>query len=149
MTAMQRIYLLLADVTLIVHFSFVAFVIGGLVCIWVGGLFRWRFVRNPWFRVAHLVAIGFVCVEALTGTVCPLTTWEDELRLLAGSAERYHGSFVRHWLHQVLFFEADQRFFTLAYATYFGAVALSLWLIPPYWRRRQPDVSNQPVQTHL
>jgi len=145
MTSGQRIYLLLADVTLIVHFSFVVFVVGGLVCIWVGGLCRWRFVRNPWFRVAHLVAIGFVCLEALTGTICPLTHWEDELRLLAGGEQRYQGSFMQHWLHQVMFFEAGAGLFTVAYAAFFIAVLLSLWLVPPRWRRpEQPAGTNQP-----
>jgi hypothetical protein len=105
-------------------------------------------VRNPWFRLAHLAAIGFVCVEALTGAVCPLTTWEDKLRLLAGGEERYQASFVRHWLHQVLFFEADQRFFTIAYATFFAAVALSLWVVPPRWRRSNSAI-NQPSRTRL
>src|SRR5262245_31886634 len=124
MTITQRIYLLLADVTLIVHFAFVAFVIVGLLLIWIGGLCRWAFVRNLHFRLAHLTAIGVVAAEAWFGIGCPLTTWEDKLRLLAGGAERYQGSFISHWLHQVMFFELDQRIFTVAYAIFFLAVAL-------------------------
>src|SRR5436190_1383206 len=105
MTNLQRLYLLLADLTLIVHFAFVAFVIVGLLLIWIGRFRHWAFVRNVWFRAAHLVAIGFVAAEALTGIVCPLTTWEDRLRLLAGGEQRYQGSFIQHWLHQMLFFD--------------------------------------------
>jgi hypothetical protein len=136
MTNTQRLYLLLADLTLIVHAAFVAFVIVGLVLIWIGRLFRWGFVRNRWFRFTHLVAIGVVAAESLAGFVCPLTTWEDRLRLLAGGEERYQGSFIQHWLHQVMFFDLPERVFTAAYVSFFLAVALSLWFVPPHWRRR-------------
>ena len=135
MTSTQRFYLALADLTLVVHFAFVAFVIVGLLLIWLGSPCRWAFVRNLWFRLAHLAAIGFVAAEALTGIVCPLTTWEDKLRLLAGGEGRYQGSFIQHWLHQVMFFEADQNVFRAAYIVFFLAVALSLWFVPPHWRR--------------
>ncbi len=100
MTLLQQLYLRLADVVLVVHAAFVAFVVVGLVLIWVGRFRGWAFVRNFWFRAAHLVAIGVVAAESLTGFVCPLTMWEDRLRLLAGGEQRYAGSFIQHWLHQ-------------------------------------------------
>ncbi|MGH8640305.1 MAG: DUF2784 family protein, partial [Burkholderiales bacterium] len=46
----------LADLILIVHFLFVAFVVGGLALIWIGAAAGWEWVRNFWFRVAHLGA---------------------------------------------------------------------------------------------
>ena len=136
MTNAQRLYLALADLTLIVHAAFVVFVILGLLLIWIGRSRHWAFVRNIWFRLAHLAAIGIVAAEALAGFVCPLTTWEDRLRLLAGGEERYQGSFVQHWLHQVMFFDVNQKVFTVAYIAFFLAVALSLWSVPPRWPRR-------------
>ncbi len=136
MTLFQRLCLALADVVLAVHAAFVAFVVVGLVLIWVGRFRGWAFVRNFWFRVAHLAAIGVVAAESLSDFVCPLTTWEDRLRLLAGGQERYAGSFIQHWLHQLIFFDLDERVFTIAYVAFFLAVVLSLWLIPPRWPRR-------------
>ena len=41
-------------------------------------------MRNFWFRGSHLGAIAVVAAESLVGFVCPLTTWENRLRLLAG-----------------------------------------------------------------
>jgi len=131
MTNSQRFYLLLADLTLIVHFAFVTFVVVGLLLIWIGRVCRWSFVRNVWFRLAHLAAIGVVVAEALTGIVCPLTSWEDRLRILAGGEAQYQTSFIQHWLHQVMFFEMDQTIFTVVYVGFFLAVALSLWFVPP------------------
>ena len=62
---------LFADFILIIHFLFVLFVVGGLALIWIGAAWGWLWVRNYWFRIAHLVAIAYVAVEAVLGVVCP------------------------------------------------------------------------------
>src|ERR1044071_9824758 len=119
MTSLQRFYLVLADLVLILHTAFVAFVVVGLLLVWVGWFRRWSFVRNFWFRISHLAAIGAVAAESLMGFVCPLTTWEDQLRSLAGGAGRYHESFIQHWLQRVFFFDIEPRFFTILYVLFF------------------------------
>ena len=131
MPLLQRFYLVLADLVLVVHAAYIAFVIVGLVLVWVGWMRGWQFVRNPWFRLAHLAAIGVVAAQALFGVICPLTIWEDQLRLLAGGEGRYAGSFIQHWLHRFIFFEVEGYLFTIAYVAFFLAVALSYWVIPP------------------
>jgi len=136
MTFSQRLYSLLADLVLLVHAAFVVFVVVGLLLIWVGRFCGWSYVRNLWFRLAHLVAIAFVTAETLAGFVCPLTAWEDRLRRLAGGETRYQDSFIQHWLHQVMFFDLDPHIFTVAYVVFFLVVALSLWFVPPRWSRR-------------
>jgi hypothetical protein len=134
MTTAERFYQVLADLVLAAHAAFVAFVVAGLVLIWIGHWRRWRFVRNRWFRAAHLAAIGVVAAESGLGFVCPLTTWEDQLRLRAGDPPQYAGSFVQHWLHRVMFFDLSEGVFTVVYVAFFGVVALSLWLVPPRWQ---------------
>ena len=141
---MARFYTLLADSILILHFAFVAFVVIGLLVIWAGWLRRWRFVFNFWFRLAHLLAIGVVAAESLAGIVCPLTVWENHLRLLAGGGERYAGSFVQHWLHRVMFYEASESTFTTLYVLFFTAVALSLWLVKPHGPAFSRRVQTRP-----
>ena len=130
-----RLYLAVADLVLVLHFAFVTIVVVGFLLIWIGWIRRWNFVRNFWFRLAHLAAIGLVAAESLSGIVCPLTTWENRLRELAGG-ETYEESFVQHWLQRVIFFDLGERAFTIIYITFFLAVALSLWLVPPVWARR-------------
>ncbi|HZI33861.1 MAG TPA: DUF2784 domain-containing protein [Candidatus Binatia bacterium] len=137
MTPFQQFCHVLADVVLMIHAAFIVFVVGGLVLIWVGGFRGWAFVRNLWFRAAHLAAIGVVVAESLSGVVCPLTVWEDKLRLLAGDQARSAGSsFIQDWVHRLIFFDLNERTFTIIYLGFFLAVALSLWLIPPRWPRR-------------
>ena len=121
---------LLADLVLIVHFAFVIFVTGGLALIWIGAAAGWQWVRNFWFRVAHLGAIVFVAGEALAGVWCPLTVWEAQLR-----GVRAEKSFVAQWIHKLMFYSVPEWVFTLAYVAFALAVAVTFWLAPPIRRR--------------
>jgi hypothetical protein len=124
-------YLVLADAVLLLHFVFVAFVVGGLALIWIGYFARWRFVRNPWFRIAHLLAMAFVVAESVFGMMCPLTTWEDQLRLRGGEGAAYSNSFIQYWIHRVMFFEVPERIFTLIYVAFLLLIVLSLVVVKP------------------
>ena len=115
-----------ADVLLAVHFAIAAFIVGGLIVVWIGAAAGWRWVRNPWFRYLHLAAILFVAVEALVGMACPLTVWED---LLRGGARPE--SFIGRWVRRLLFYEAPEWVFTAAYAAWACASVLTLVLVPP------------------
>jgi hypothetical protein len=145
---MELFYRLLADVVVTIHFAYVAFVISGLVLTLAGAVLHWRWVRNFWFRIVHLAMIGIVVAEALCGVVCPLTTWENDLRERAGQAA-YRGGFIANWLHDVLFFDADPRLFTLCYSLFGLMVLATLFLVPPRlpkWRRPAPGSPGQSVR---
>ena len=96
-----------ADALLVVHFAIVVFIVGGLPLTWAGALLGWNWVRNPWFRYAHLGAIAFVALEALIGMMCPLTVWEDVLR--GGSRP---DSFIGRWVQRLLYYRAPEWVFT-------------------------------------
>ena len=119
-----------ADIVLIVHFAFVLFVVGGLPVIWVGAAAGWRWVRNLWFRGAHLAAIVFVAAESVAGIWCPLTIWEDALRGRHGEK-----SFVARWIHRVMFYDLPEEVFTAAYLLFAAAVTATWWRVPPASRR--------------
>lgn len=121
--------LLLADVVLLSHVLFVAFVVFGLLAIFVGKLLGWAWVLNPWFRSIHLAAIGVVVIQAWFGVVCPLTTLEMALRREAGEAT-YAGTFVSHWLDAILYYRAPAWVFAVVY-TAFGILVLLSW----FWAR--------------
>jgi hypothetical protein len=88
-------------------------------------------VRNFWFRVAHLAAIGVVVLESAFGVTCPLTTWEMRLRALAGGGQYYQGSFLQHWIHRIMFYQASEGVFLVIYVAFFGLVLLSFWIVKP------------------
>ena len=132
-------YRILADIVVAVHFAYVVFVIGGLALTLLGGVLKWEWVRNFWFRRVHLIMIGIVVAEAWLGIICPLTTLENWLRELGGQAT-YSGGFVAELLHDALFFSAEPWVFTLCY-TLFGLAVVGTWLFIPPRRRRTPQVN--------
>ena len=130
-------YQLLADAVLTLHFAIVVFVVGGLVVVIIGNLCHWRWVNALWFRLAHLAAISIVVAEAWLGATCPLTTLEMWLRVQARAAT-YAGSFIEHWLHRVLFYEAPSWVFALGYSL-FGLLVAAAWLYFPPTAKRSDD----------
>ena len=65
--------ILAADLILVLHTLFVAFVVLSLPAILLGGVLAWPWVRNRCFRLLHLAAIAFVVVQSWLGMICPLT----------------------------------------------------------------------------
>ncbi len=124
---------MLADIVLIIHFLFVLFVVGSLPLIWVGEWMRLGVVRNPRFRLAHIVAILFVVVESFVGMVCPLTLLEDRLRG-GGSG----GDFIQRWLHRILFYDVPEWILTMIYILFAILVIITFKLLPPRPRKRHP-----------
>lgn len=131
---MERFYLLLADVLLGLHGLVVAFNIGALPVIWAGRLRRWSFVRNFYFRLAHLLLIGIVAAEAAWDVPCPLTSLENSLRLRAADSSVYQRSFVGHWMHQLIFWDFAPTVFVVLYGLFFALVLLTFIFVTP----RQP-----------
>jgi len=126
----ELFYILAANAILVSHALFVAFVVLGLASIYIGKWLSWAWVRNFRFRLLHLAAITIVVLESWVGIICPLTTWEMQLRALAGGAV-YEGSFVRHWLHLILYYEAPGWVFIAGY-TIFGVLVVASWFgVPP------------------
>ena len=122
--------LLLANVVLVVHAGIAAFVALGLLLVIVGNLEHWGWVNNIWLRVAHVAAIGIVVAESWLGFACPLTTLEMSLRSRAGEAS-YDGSFIEHWLQQLLYYSAPPWVFVAVYTAFALLVLGTWWYFPP------------------
>lgn len=136
-------YALLADLVVAIHFAYVAFVVVGQLVIVLGAVCRWEWIRNVWFRTAHLLAIGIVVFEAVLSYPCPLTTWENDL-LRAAGAEVDSRTFVGRLLDSVLFYQAPQEEFGFLYYT-FGALVLATFVLAPPRLSRRPKVSAAPI----
>ncbi len=67
---------LLADLVLLVHLAWIAFLVGGLALAW-----RWRALAWP-----HLAGLALLLALNLGGWYCPLTHLEAWLRGLGGAA---------------------------------------------------------------
>ena len=117
---------LAADALLVLHFAIVVFIVGGLILVWIGAAASWEWVRNPWFRYAHLGAIAFVAAEAVLGYACPLTIWEDMLR----SGVRPE-SFIGRWVYRMLYYRAPEWVYITAYLAWMAATLITFVVVRP------------------
>jgi hypothetical protein len=112
------LYRFMADLVLIAHLAFVAFVA-------LGGLLVWRWRPLAWIHVP--VALWGAAI-AVVGFTCPLTPLENWLRKLGGRAG-YQSGFIEHYVTAALYPAGLTREAQLA----LGTAVLALNLIV-YWR---------------
>jgi hypothetical protein len=91
-------YLMLADLVVLLHLSFILFVL-------FGGLASRKWPRAFWL---HLPAVLWGTIVELAGWVCPLTPLEHWLRAQGGSSG-HGGDFVLRYLLPILYPEALTR----------------------------------------
>lgn len=129
-------YLVLANLIAIVHAGYVLFVVVGLLLILAGIAGGWEWVREFWFRVAHLIAIAMVCIQWLARVACPLTVLKDRLREMGGSTGYSH-DFVGYWVDWLIFYDLPPIVFTVAYPACGLIIAALFILAPPRWPGRR------------
>jgi hypothetical protein len=120
---------LLADFVLILHFAVALFIIAGMLCTWIGARLGWHWVRNFWFRAAHLSAIIFVAAQTLLGGICPLTVLEDGLRGHAST-----NGFIERWVGRWLYYDFPPWVFAASYIGCAALAALTWRWVPPQAR---------------
>jgi hypothetical protein len=114
-------YRLLAEVTMTVHFAYLAYVT-------LGGFLAWRWPRTIWL---HLTATLWGIATILFGLICPLTHIEDWARERAGQQGLPPTGFIDHYIEGVIY---PQRYAGLIQGMVAVAVTVS-WL-GAYLRRR-------------
>jgi len=121
----------LAEAVVFLHFAFVLFVVLGGICV----LFRYRFIY------AHLPALAWGIAIELGGWICPLTPLENTARRCAGQAG-YSGSFLRHYLLDILYPDGFDRTMQLQLAGLLVAFNLAIYIYL-FYRRRKTKVQDQ------
>jgi hypothetical protein len=66
------------------HFAVVLFNVFWLIAVPLGGWLAWRFVRNYWWRAAHIAVLILVAAQAVAGRLCFLTILQNNLQGRAG-----------------------------------------------------------------
>ena len=114
---------LFADLLMVIHFLWVAFMILGLPA----GLL----LRSPWLRWIHFAGISLTALLALAGAFCPLTIWEDLLREESVPAFRHGESFLVRHLSTVLYPSIEPWILRAASVIWGGITAAAMILVPP------------------
>ena len=113
-----------ADLVLVVHFAFVAFVV-------LGGLLALRWPRVAW---AHIPVALYGALIEFAGFVCPLTPLEVWLRRQGGEAG-YEGGFVEQYITAALYPTGLTREVQVALGV--GVLLINAVVYAVWWRRRQ------------
>ena len=117
------IYRIGADGVLVLHLAYIIFVLfGGLL------IAAWR-----WLLPIHLLAIGWAIYVQLGNPGCPLTAWEQALRIGAGEAG-YNSSFIEHYLLPIIY--PHWLTLPLQYVLAAVVVTINLMVYGWLWHRR-------------
>jgi hypothetical protein len=113
---------LLADLLLLLHGTFVLFVVGG-------GLLVLRWPRLAWL---HLPAVIWGAAIEFAGFICPLTPLEKAWRRASGG-QAYEGGFIEHYVTAALYPSGLTRPIQVA----LGLLVLGVngWVYWKLWRR--------------
>ncbi len=137
-------YHILADFVVAVHVVYVGYVVLGQLAILVGLIFRWKWIRNPWFRWTHLLLMSIVGIEAILDIVCPLTAWEAALRRMAGEVAT-EGSFVGRLLDRLIFIDAPSWVIESLHVG-FALLVIGTFVFAPPRSFRKPRLPPAPRQ---
>ena len=122
------------------HFGIVAFNIFWLIAIPLGACRDWRFVRNIWWRSAHMASLAVVALQALDGRLCFLTILQDDFETRAGAALQAP-SLLTRLVTNAIYWPLQLSTFVVIYCVGAAFAVASWWLVPPRvtsptWRRR-------------
>jgi hypothetical protein len=112
---------ILADVVVLIHFLWITFLFFGVF---------WG-IRNRVIKLFHLSGLAFAFILQVFGWYCPLTYLEVWLRSRHDSSLTYTGSFIIHYVEEVVYVEVPRiliLFFTLLLC------GLNVWI---YLRKRK------------
>jgi hypothetical protein len=107
-------YRLAADVAMVAHFAFLAYLV-------VGGFIAWRWPRTIW---VHAAVCLYGLFNVLIGWPCPLTHVENWGRERAGDAALPATGFIDHYLAGVVYPNDHERLVQVLVAV----VVLVSWL---------------------
>ena len=115
-------------VTVVAHFLYLAFVITG-----------WMYcARSAFWRTAHIAAVLYgVLIEWLLFP-CPLTNLENLLRRRVWGTT-YGGTFIDHYLEQLIYFQAPQ---SVLIAGAILLLGVTIWRYRRYLRFRRTAASS-------
>lgn len=106
---------------LALHLAIISFNVAGCVVIPIGAWRRWRWVRGFWWRLAHLLSLAVVALQALLGRACFLTLWQGDL-----TGASHVQPLVAGWIDRLIYWPLPLWVFAAVYVVVFVYV-IALW----------------------
>jgi hypothetical protein len=94
----KMVYKILADIVVLIHFLWILFLFFGAI---------WG-VRNKAVKIFHLSGLAFALIIQIFDWYCPLTDLEVWLRSKHDPAFTYAGSFIIHYVEEIVYIELSR-----------------------------------------
>jgi hypothetical protein len=128
-----------ADVILVIHLAWIIFMLYGFV-LTVRAFWRPAFWDRWLFRTVHLGGIMFVASLELLHKYCPLTIWENALRLHSNPGADYPRYFILGYIERLIYPDVSPLVYLLP--TYGIALfTLVMFVVRPPGRFRRKRLS--------
>lgn len=108
-------YRIFADVVVLIHFLWIIFLLFGAL---------WG-IKNKAVRFFHLAGLAFAFIIQVFGWYCPFTYLEVWLRSRHDPSLTYTGSFIIHYVEQIVYIELSRYLIFILTLVLCG---LNLWL---------------------
>src|SRR4030043_480240 len=92
------LYKILADIVVVIHFLWIVFLFFGAF---------WG-IKNKVAKIFHISGLAFAFVIQIFDWYCPLTHLEVWLRSKHASALTYTGSFIIHYVEEIVYVELSR-----------------------------------------
>ncbi len=113
---------ILADIVVLIHFLWILFLLLGAL---------WG-IKNKVVGIFHLAGLAFAFIIQVFGWYCPLTHLEAWLRSRHDASLAYTGSFIVHYVEQIVYIELSR---DLIFVLTLVLCGLNLWL---YSKKKRP-----------
>lgn len=113
---------------LVLHLAIITFNVVGCVLVPVGAWLAWRWVHAFWWRLAHLLSLAVVALQAIFGRACFLTIWQGDL---SGSARTQ--PLIAGWIDSLIYWPLPLWVFAAIYVVVCVYVIVLWFLVPPRW----------------
>jgi hypothetical protein len=114
---------MVAIIVLSLHLAVIAFNVAGCLLIPLGAWRSWHWVRMFWWRLAHLLSLTVVALQAMLGRACFLTIWQGDL-----SGSTHVQPLIEAWINRLIYWELPLWVFAAAYVAVFVYV-IALWIL--------------------
>ncbi len=120
----------LSSFVLYFHLIVILFIVFGFIVVPIGAKFKWKFIYEFWWRLAHLVSMIIVAIQAVLGKACFLTYIQSDLLEDAGK-KGYIIPFIQTYIDRIIYYNFPIWTFSIVYVILF-LYTLYLWFkFPP------------------
>ena len=118
---------LFSEIVLLFHFCIFLFIILSFFFIPLGYYQKWKWVKNKYYRLIHLILMGIIFIETILGFMCPLPILENFLRNNIEINNK-----ITQIIHQIMYWDLPTYQFIILYL-------LSLLYLIFLWIFFKPD----------